>query len=276
MRLSIFILTIIIAVLSSSVHLNGQRGTYNYQGSKSNGLAGISTTLNSTDAIFNNLSNLALGTEKLGGILSAQQRWSLSELNYAQIGVFKQIDQNNTFAIGINSYGFSEYREHKVSLSYARKILDNLALSVNFDFNQLVIAENGQTSFFTFGLGLSGKITEKVGYGAYIFNFQNSTIALESESSAYLQFGIYDQLSDKLRLHSEVEKYVDEAVNVKVGLEYIPTDLIGFRIGYNSSPGSLAFGASLDMTNTLSLDIDAQYNNILGISPSLSINYIVN
>ena len=140
MRLSFIILTIITAVLLTTVHLNGQRGTYNYQGSKSNGLAGISTTLNSTDAIFNNLSNLALGSEKFGGILSSQQRWSLSELNYAQIGAFKQIDQNNTFAIGINSYGFSEYREHKVSLSYARKILDNLALSVNFDFNQLVLS----------------------------------------------------------------------------------------------------------------------------------------
>ncbi len=258
-----------------SIQLHGQRGAYTFQGSRSAGLADVSSTLSSIDALFNNFSNVSLGTDKFGVMMASQRRFSLSELTNSQIGVLKKFGDNNAFGVSLNSYGFSEYREQKLSLSYARRLLEKLSISVNFDYNQLIISENGQKSFFTYGIGLSGKINDKMGYAAYVFNFENSSIGLQSESNAYIHLGFYNCVTDKLKIYTEVEKYIEESPNLKVGLEYSPIALLDVRLGFNTLPGTMAFGLSLDLFSDITIDADFQYNNLLGTSPSLSLRYVL-
>ncbi len=264
-----------LVLIVSVVQLSGQRGAYTYNGSRSAGLGGINSTINSVDALFNNFSSISYDSHSFGVIIGSQQRFSLSELTNAQLGLYKIIDKNNAFGLSLNTYGFSEYREHKLSLNYARRIIDKLSVSVNFDYNQLVISENGQNSFFSYGIGLSGKITDKIGYGAYIFNFENNTIAEQSESNAFIQLGFYNKVSKKLTIHTEVEKYVEETINVKLGLEYDAVESVSFRLGFSSFPGTITFGVSIMALDKIYVDVDAQYNTLLGTSPSISLRYLI-
>ncbi|MDA8692649.1 hypothetical protein N9L92_01210 [Saprospiraceae bacterium] len=262
-------------LMVSVTQLAGQRGAYTFNGSRSNGLGGVNSTINSVDALFNNFSNISFDKNSFGASIGSQQRYTLSELSNAQLGVFKKFDENNAFGLSLNTYGFSDYREHKLSLNYARRIIDKLSISVNFDYNQLVISENGQKSFFTYGIGLSGKLTDNIGYGAYIFNFENSSIANQSESNAFIQLGFYNKVTNKLIVHTEVEKFVEETINVKLGLEYAALESIDLRLGFSSFPGALTFGATLNLIDNLSIDVDAQYNTVLGVSPSISLRYLI-
>ena len=267
-------ITLITTLLLCCNCIIAQQGAYSFQGSRSAGLASISSTLNSVNAVFNNFSNALLSKEKFGAIIGSQRRFSLSELSTAQMGAFKKIGSNNAFGVSLNTYGFTEYREHKLSLSYARRILENLSLSVNFDYNQLIISENGEKAFFTYGIGLSGKVNDKIGYAAYIFNFENSDIATQTESNAYIQLGFYNIVSKKIKLHAELEKYIKELPNLKLGIEYSPISLLDVRLGFNTLPGTMAFGFSVDINSKISLDADVQYNNLLGTSPSIGLKYL--
>lgn len=253
--------------------LLAQRGAYTFRGSKSSALAGISSTLRSPDAIFNNPANLALIDSKYGLIIGSQNRFLLSDITTAQIGGYYEISDNNIISLSLSKYGFSEYREQKISAAFSRKLMDNLSLSANFDYNQIIISEHGQTSYLSYGLGIAGKFNKRIGYGAYIFNFQNEEIANSSESNAFIQIGIFNKVTDKLTIHGEVEKYIEEKLNVKLGVEYKMHALVAIRLGYYTDPGAFSFGFSYTLASFLQIDMAAQYDILLGMSPSISLQY---
>ena len=76
-------------------------------------------------------------------------------------------------------------------------------------------------------------------------------------------------------MHTEVEKYVEEIINAKLGLEYAALESVSIRLGYNSSPGTMTFGFSIVARDKLYIDADAQYNNLLGVNPSLGLRYVL-
>jgi len=250
-----------------------QRGAHTYGGSVRAGLANISTTLRSNDAVFSNLANIALSDSQFGISLGSQNRFLLSELTTAQLGGYYALSEYNFVSISISSYGFSDYKENQISTAFTRKLMDDLALSVNFDYNQTSISEHGQTSYLTYGIGLAGNFSKRISYGMYVFNFQNNEIAPSSDSNAFIQFGVSNKVTDKLTLHGEAEKYIDENLNIKVGVDYRLHPSIALRLGYYTDPGAFSFGFSYFLSPLLQIDMAAQYDILLGTSPSISLQY---
>jgi len=266
------ILTLLALMLSLGLGLS-QVGVNSSTGAKSLSLGLISSTLSSSDAIFNNFSNVTQNNFSFGAIVNSQRRFSLSELTTSQLGVHSKVGSFGHAGLMVSNYGFSEYKEQKISLNYARKLMDELSLSLNLDYNILQINENGSQSHLSYGIGASGNISESSKYGIYIFNFENSS-ETTTPSSTYIQIGFSNQISKKAIAHAEIEKLISENPNFKVGIDYSLVQNFNLRLGYQSTPGTFAFGFGYLLLDRYNIDFGIGYNTLLGMTPSISLAYL--
>jgi len=243
-----------------------QRGIMPTLGAKSLSLGGISTTLEGPDALLNNFAMLS-ESDNLSAILTSDQRFNLSELTSAALGVHIPIEKIGHFGLTVSSYGFEDYKEQKLSLAYARKLNKFVSISGNFDLNNLRITDNGSTSFVSFGLGLQGMITDDLRYGLMIFTPEKIAIVGDTQVPSFLLFGVSNQFSNKL------EKLIDEQINFKTGIDLKLLPVFNLRVGYSTAPGQFSFGLSYIFNKILEIDGAVSYNTLLGLTSGISIKY---
>ena len=201
----------IILGLSLALQLSAQRGANSNYGTKSLSIGGISSVLKGNDAIINNFAAIT-GASELGIILSSERRFSLQELTSITMGIHLPTGKFGHLGLRINSYGFNDYKEQKISLAYAKKLHKKIAVSANLDYNSLRISEHGSTQFLSFGIGFFGEISKSLRYGISIFTPEKITIVNETEVPSFLKFGIAKSFSDKLEASVEIEKIIDETI----------------------------------------------------------------
>ena len=262
----------LLVLLSSATLSMAQRGSNQSTGTRSLSMGNVSSVLDNGDAIFNNFSNISFSPNQYGIILSSQRRFALEELTSAALGYYRRLGNNGNLGVSIRYYGFSEYKEQSITLSYARKLSDNLSISGNLDINELRLDELGSTSHLTYGIGLSGRINNQLRYSVYVFNPTNFEIADNSSSSAYLQIGFSSLISDKLTLLAEIEKVIEESINIKMGFQYSLVTNFGIRAGFSSNPGQPSFGFYY-YQNDIIADFGVHYDLNLGVTPSVAIKY---
>lgn len=270
MRLIFVIVTLIL-----TDHLMGQRGINANFGTKSLSMGGISATLVENDAIFNNFANI-VDSEHFGVIVSSERRFSLNELTSTSFGLHLPTQKIGHFGVNLSSYGFESYREQKMSLLYARKLHKRIAISANLDYNLLRISEHGSTQFISFGIGFSGHISSKLKYGLYIFTPEKIEIENNTEVPGYFKFGLSNIFSDKLTGYAEIEKVIDETINVKIGVDFSLLPQFKIYTGFNTNPGQISLGISYLMKNQLRIDGGFIYDTLLGVTPGVSILYSKN
>lgn len=256
----------------SHLFLYAQRATISNNGTKSLSLGGISATLTGTDAIINNFSNVT-NLDKFSAIASSERRFELNELTSAIVGLQMPLGKFGHAGVVISAYGFDEYKEQKISLLYGRKLSENLSISANFDYNTFNIDQFGSKGTFSFGLGASGSLGSGFNFGVYVFNPEKIEIAEASEIPGYIKAGVSKYFSSKISLYTELTKYIDEEMNVSLGIDYQLIDVLNFRIGYNSSPGAICFGIAYNGISNLVIEGGTQYNTILGVTPGITLKY---
>jgi hypothetical protein len=270
---SLPVLWVILALtLFSGTFLHAQSGLVADQGARSLALSGISATLNSSDAVFNNFSNIT-DTQGFGAIASSLRRFNLSELSVASIGVYNKLGNFGHLGLNFSHYGFEDFKNQRFSLLYARKLSQIISVSANFDFNTIRISEFGSSSSIGFGIGISGLITDNLKYGISIINPEKLEIAEATELSPVLKFGLSFALSRKITGYTEIEKIVDEDINIIVGIEYLMEDKLSLRMGVHTNPGGFSFGLQYRIHARFIIDGAASYNTLLGLTPGLSLKY---
>ena len=251
---------------------NAQLGQSANYGTRSLSLGGISATLNGADAIFNNFSNIS-NSDSLSVLVSSERRFELQELTSVALGFQLPVAKIGNIGLAISSYGFDAYKEQKFSVLYARKISQKVSISLNLDYNNLRIEQFGNKAFLSFGIGVSGDLGKGFKYGVYIFNPEKIEIAEATEVPGYLKLGIQKHFSEDLNLFGEVVKVIDEDINVIIGFEYKPINILSFRLGYNTNPGAFAFGLAYKAFPNISIEGGSQYNTVLGLTPGVTVKY---
>lgn len=254
------------------VGLGAQRGINADNGARSLSLSGISSTLNNTDALFNNFSNLSDATS-IALMASTQRRFELAELTTASFGVALPVQKIGVFGLTFSNYGFEEYSEQKITLAYARRLMDKVSLSVHFDYNNLRVSEFGSTSAFGFGLGLSGELSDNLSYGISIYNPEKIELVQNTELLTTIKFGLAYKTSKAVTIFTEVEKIIEEDINLIFGLEYLIQEKVFLRISSNTNPGAISFGIGYVFSKNLSIDGGFGYDTLLGTSPGLTLKY---
>jgi len=223
------------------------------------------------NAIFNNQAGLA-AIENYGIILDAQQRYGLTELSTIQLGIAKNT-KLGSFGLMLSSYGFEDFRDQKVGLNYARKLMENLYLGGQLNLLSLNLGEFGTSTNIGFEVGLIGKIVEGLYLSAHVTNPKSISLSENTDLESRFRIGILYLPSDKIEIQVEVDKILDEKISFKGGIQYLLLKNVYLRVGASSEPAKVGFGFGYLISNKLQLDAAYSYHQQLGYSPGISISW---
>ena len=243
-------------------------------GSRASAMGNASLGFRTAFSAFHN--QAGLGSLKRFEVAAAyRNNFLLQETGLKSAVVALPFENLGTFAVSVNSFGFSEYGEHKFGFAYARSFGGVFNMGLQFNYHQIQFSEPYQnTSAITAELGLQGQITDQLLLSAHIFNPTRSELSstFEERLPTVLRGGIQYSFSESLMTSMEYEKDMDKKGNFKAGFEYMPVEVIAIRLGFNTYPVKFSFGAGYQLKN-LYLDVASEYHTTLGFVPNFSLRY---
>ncbi len=263
-------LCLILAVFNLPIF--GQLGLNADRGAFSLGVGGSGVALNGLDAVLNNFAG-ATELESFGLIASTQRRFLIEDLTTVTAGFVFPVGRLGHFGVLLNNYGFEAYSEQKFGVAYGKKLLENFAISGQLDIINTRIDDFGNKAVVTFDLGIFGRFGQDIYYGIHIFSPEQVKITESTRIPAQMRIGILYEPAGDLDVILEVEKTVDEALNVAGGINFKLADQLYARIGGNTNPGVFTMGIGYIWNDSVTTDGAYSYNTTLGITPGVSVKY---
>lgn len=236
-------------------------------------MGGIRSTHQNILSIYGNQAGLAF-VDELTFYASAERRFNTEGLNfYSLLGALPT--RYGNFGLNIFYHGYEAYNEKLIGLSYARKLIDKLALGARLDFVQASIPVYGSTSTVTAEVGIQSNISSSVLLGFHIYNpFEIHWLEGESLPGIFV-LGIAYQPTTRIWISGELEKVSEFPENLKWGLQYKALDQLAIRVGFNTQPALFSFGIGYSLNSGMIYDIGTSVHQELGFSPMAGIGYAV-
>jgi hypothetical protein len=268
-----YIQTLLAAQFLGGAYIQAQSGSPTEAGARGLGMAGVGATFQDANSIFTNQAGTAF-VEDISFTAFTQQRFLTGAVNTFAFGGILPNPKLGTFGLAVQYFGYEQYNEQKVGLSYARKLASNFSLGLQVDYLATRIPDYGMANNLTVELGFLYKINETVSVGGHVYN----PIRAKLKSGDYLptifDFGLAYAPSKQLQLHAQVQKHMTQPLSARFGLEYSPIDMLALRVGVSTAPIQASFGVGV-LFQGLRLDIASAYHQILGFSPGLSLGYAI-
>lgn len=262
---------IIPILLLCSLHLSSQNSVFTGTNARSIALGGTGVAAEGLAALGNNPAGLA-NLEDWGVSAQAEQRFLLSELQlFSAAGALATA--SGTFGLQLNYYGFEQYNEQKVGLTYSRKLFDQLYLGAQVGLFNLRIPEYGNRTLVTADLGLLAPLSRYISFGMHLIQPMRVEVVDGEELPTVLRFGLDYRPSEKIHLLAEVEKDIQKTARIHTGLEYQIIEPLFLRLGVATEPASVSFGIGYVLTGGLAIDVAAGYHHILGFTPAVGVVY---
>lgn len=231
-----------------------------------------SALLGGAYSVFHNPAMLIGSPSAVAGI-SVGNKFLISDIRaYGVAGVVPT--RSGSFGVGVYQEGIPTFKESHLALGYGRVISESLAIGVEFDVFNVSIENHGSTTNFTFGIGMTYDINNRISIGAHLFNPLNGSWS-DSEIDrvpASIRIGTKYAPSEKVRVLLEVEKNSNFPAHFKGGLEYNIMPAFVVRGGFSSAPASFHFGFGLKTQNLL-IDFGNSFHPTLGHSPKVTVAF---
>ncbi len=249
-----------------------QNGTPQRAGARGSGMGDASVTFQDINSAFSNQAGLAF-IDGLSFTVFGERRFLLAEINSFSAAAAMPTN-SGTFGLAVNYFGYTNYNEQKIGLSYARRLFEHVGIGAQIDYIGTRIPEYGTASSITFELGTQAQILEKVIVGAHIFSPIRVKLTEDDRDiiPAQLKAGFSYLPSDKVTLAFEVEKDIDYKASFKSGVEYRVVEQLSLRAGLGTEPVQNSFGIGIHLPN-LDIDFSTLYHYELGFTPGISIAY---
>jgi long-subunit fatty acid transport protein len=251
---------------------NAQNGTPPIGGARSAAMGGVGAAFEDVNSVFSNQAGMA-EVENLSFSLLAEQRFLLNAIRTVAAGGVLPL-KSGSLGLTLNYYGTEAYNEQRVSLAYARKLMENFSIGAGLDFLNTNIPEYGSKGVMTFELGLMARFTPQLNMGVHVFNPLNVELIEGEKLPSILKLGLKYSPSEKVDIFGEVSKDVDFAIRTHWGVEYEVVEDLNLRAGVATQPVEVTFGAGYKLNNGLMIDVGSRYHEVLGISPSVGIVYV--
>lgn len=235
------------------------------------GLANATVALNSPVALFGNQAGLAT-LPKWTVSANAERRFLLSELQSVSVGAALPT-KSGTFGLMVQSFGYEEFRQQKIGLSYARRLWSALSVGAQFDYFQTRIPEYGSRGVISFEGGIQAMISKTMTIGAHVLSPAQVELVSGENLPTIFRLGIAWKVSEKLLFVSEIEKDLDFKPRWKNGLCYQPVQPLFLRAGFSTEPAMLFFGVGYNLANGLQFDSAGSFHQSLGFSPSAGVTW---
>jgi hypothetical protein len=251
-----------------------QNGIPQNAGARGAAMGNASLTFTDINSIFTNQAGLGY-LEHLSFTAYGERRFVGADgLNSFLFGVAYPHKKIGTVGLSVHYFGYDKYNEQKIGLSYARKLFKRMSIGAQFNYLGTRIGEYGTAHSFTFELGILAKVSKQFHIAAHTFSPVQVQLPNGDVLPSLFKLGIAYIPSSQLRLTAEIEKDLENPFNGRFGIEYHPINILYVRAGVSTTPVMASFGLGLNMKG-LKIDIAASYHTVLGITPSLSVSYIV-
>ena len=265
-------LSIFIIIILSAPFLKAQEVFL--PGSRSQALAGISTSLADCWSVFGNQAGLAnIDSPIIGGTF--HNRFLVKELATSS-GLFILPFHSSVFAFSVYQFGKTTFRQEKFAIAFARSLNPKLHFGIQFNYYRFFLAEaNRNIGSSGLELGFQYQLTDQLLLGIHALNPYKTSIKTFFGEYSYpsrFNIGAHYRLSESFSFVTELEKDLLYPLNFKTGLEYAILNKIFIRTGISGKPYKLSAGMGFAV-NKLKIDLAVAYNQYLGNSPSISFQY---
>lgn len=227
--------------------------------------------------IFSFTSNQAeLAEVKHGGMgVGGERRFLLEELACYRLVLALRSAMGNFGLQGV-SRGFSDYRESRFGLAYARQLGKKASLGIQFNYNSLQIAGYGSTKAVSAEVGFLLHLSSKLHTGIHLDNpggKYSGNKALKLPSVYTMGWG-YD-FSTQLFLSGEIVKEENQPVDARIGMQYVIVPALLVRIIVQTATASGWFSAGITRSRCR-FDVYTGYHPQLGPSAGILLFYSFN
>ncbi len=253
-----------------------QNGMPQNAGARGAGMGNASLTFTDINSIFTNQAGLGY-LEHLSFTVYGERRFLVADgLNSFLFGAAYPHKTIGTIGLSVNYFGYGPYNEQKIGLSYARKLFKKMSIGAQFNYLGTRFGDGyyGAAHSFTFEIGILAKVTKHFHLAAHAFSPARIELPNGDALPSIFKLGVAYIPSDKVRITGEMEKDLENPFNGRFGVEYHPISILYIRAGVATTPLVASFGLGLNMKG-LKIDMAASYHTVLGVSPSLSVSYIV-
>ena len=205
----------------------------------------------------------------------SHNKFLVKELATHGAGVIIPAGNSGAFSGSVLYHGYTNFNQVKAGIGYGKQLSKGINAGVQVDYISTSIAEDyGKKSAFTFEMGFTAAVTDKLSAAAHLFNPTRVKLADYNEEKipAIARLGLSYQFNDKVILLAQSDKDFDQPFTFKSGIEYHIANPLFIRAGINSKPTLFAFGFGLNLGDFI-IDVATDYHQVLGYSPTVGICY---
>lgn len=242
-------------------------------GARSAGMSHASLLIHDVWSVYNNQAGLAsLKGAAFGAAF--ENRFFISALGNKSFAA-AVATASGTFAVSAASFGYSRYSNNRLGLAYARKLGKQLDVGVQMDYLETRIGEGyGHKGAVTAEFGIIARPFEKLTFAAHVYNPMRTRLASYNDERVptVMRMGGQYSFSRKVRWSLQLDKEINEPLNIRSGVEYDPAPRVQLRFGFATYTQSASFGFGYAWKNAR-FDAAATWQQLLGYSTQVSIGY---
>jgi hypothetical protein len=242
-------------------------------GGRQAGMAGATVGFADEWSAANNQAGCAWGRGISCGIY-AENEFMIRELIRKSV-YFSWSATEGAVSFTASHFGTSVYNEVRAGLSYSRMFGKKFSAALQLDYLRIgMMTETGSRNTANVEGGLMYKPIPNLTIG---FHFANLLPVRVSKITGEklppeLNLGFVYWISGNFLIAAEAEKSPAGPLRLRVGSEYQAADRFRVRAGLSTSPFVFTAGAGIRL-GRLNIDIATGYRQMLGFSPSVSLQY---
>jgi hypothetical protein len=183
--------------------------------------------------------------------------------------------KNSGFGLSLSQFGYSQYQENKIGLSYGIKLSEKFGVGAQLNYFNLKIGEGyGSTGILSAKVGVYTKINDELSLAATISNPTRAKLNdyKDERLPTEIQIGLNYEFSKKLNTSIQVSKDLEFDPSIHIGLEYQVIEILYLRAGIANKPAESSFGFGLFFKD-FQMDFASCFDSNLGFSPKISLSY---
>ena len=242
------------------------------QGGRSVGMGGATVAeQQNLWAAFSNPGTLASLDQRSLSIFYSPQPFDLKELARGSFS-FVEPMSFGVFSLSGSRFGFELYREVTASVSFGRRLTDQLQVGVSVNYYSLAIQNYGSAAAFGIDAGILVHVADDVRWGVAALNMNAPTIGEAKERLPQVfSMGVGYSPIPEATISAELEKDIRYPTELHLGVEYTMFEALSVRGGVTGEPSTLNAGLGIRYS-LFQLDYAFSEHPDLGMSHQLSLS----
>ncbi len=215
-----------------------------------------------------------ISDSKRAKLAIAYEQHFLDEDVSTQTALFVIPIRGSVFGVSADTYGFTEYKEQKTGVYYAKSFGESFRLAVGLKYHHLNISQYSSAETYSVEVGFQLKLTDEFTIASHVANPNGSRYNNLSNSSlpVKLSFGGSCRFSDRILMIADIRKILNESLDVMTGIEYNIVKWLSLRGGISANPFKQYTGFGLNY-NKIQIDVAVASHPSLGYSPQIALGY---